>query len=124
MLSIVCQVKEEDDGVSLTWSQGKDSFNPYHLRKVAAAKVARLATEARKALADVVGCSLDAARKGDGPAGPELPQASLALARVGHQLFTALFEPGGPGRTQRDIASEVCDWLRDCQKRPGVARLE
>src|SRR5262249_11024685 len=124
MQSIVCQVQEEKDGLSLTWSQGKDSFNPYHLGKVAAAKVAKLAAEARKALADVVERSLDAARQGGGSPGTELPQASLALARAGYQLFRALLDPGQADRAHAAIARDVRKWLKDSQKRPGVARLE
>ncbi len=47
MQSIVCQVESQPDRVSFTWSQGKDSFEPYHLCGDIARDFADLAKELR-----------------------------------------------------------------------------
>jgi hypothetical protein len=63
MQSIVCQVENQLDRISFTWSQGKDSFEPYHLGGDLAQDFADLAKELRAKLADVVTAYLEVARR-------------------------------------------------------------
>src|SRR4051812_33131445 len=113
MQSIVCQVESQPDRVSFTWSQGKDSFEPYHLSGDLARDFAELAQELRTKLADVVASYLDVAHRPDRPgAAEDHRRACLALAQAGHELFRAAFDPGGAVKSQSAAARDVRKWLK------------
>jgi hypothetical protein len=115
MQSIVCQVESQPDLVGVTWSQGKDSFEPYQFRGDLARDFVDLAKELRARLAAVVVSYLDVARH------PEKPgvvddhrRACLALAWAGHELFRATFNPGG--------RPDLMYWL--CRADPSALYLD
>jgi formylglycine-generating enzyme required for sulfatase activity/tetratricopeptide (TPR) repeat protein len=125
MQSIVCQVESQPDRIAFTWSQGKDSFEPYQLCGNVAGDFIDLAKELRAKLAEVVASYLDAAREPSQPAATEdHRRACLALARAGHELFRAVFDPGGAVKSQASTAKDVRKWLKKLQQLKDLVRLE
>jgi WD40 repeat protein len=95
MPRVVCQVRARPGQVSFVWSEGKLSFEPYHLAGREAAEFLELAQQARAALG-------------------RLPGDGHGLAEIGHGLDELLFHQGdGPaGQVRRWLASlEVVDSL-------------
>src|SRR5262249_53122773 len=103
MQSIVCQVESQPDRVSFTWSQGKDSSGPSHPAGDVAGDSGGLAKGLRGKLAAGAAESPDAARQPGGPAA-EFGLACYSLARAGHELFGAVFDPGEANRAQAATA--------------------
>jgi WD40 repeat protein len=90
MARVVCQVRARPDRVGFIWSEGKASFEPYHLAADELAGLRALADQAREALAQ------------------QAPSAD-ALADIGHRLFRHLFradtrDAGPAGEVQRWLA--------------------
>jgi hypothetical protein len=116
MAHIVCQATAfpGSDQLEFLWSEGPASFEPYHLRDVPLISFDRAVADARKALFKVVLLSRDDKAE-------LLPDACLALARAGHELYTALFPPKVG---QMQDPEEVRAWLEGLRADRQVDSLE
>ncbi|MCI0684480.1 MAG: hypothetical protein L0Y71_20400 [Gemmataceae bacterium] len=107
MARVVCQVIHRPERVSVLWSEGAASFEPYHLEGPALARFNDVARQARESLAGAV-------------ASPS-PQAAAALATLGEQLYRLLFQLDGP---PSPAAGAVHDWWQELRRRDAVQSFE
>jgi hypothetical protein len=116
MAHIVCQATADpqSDELEFLWSEGPASFEPYHLRGNPLTLFDRGVVAARKALFKVVLLSRDGEAE-------LLPDACLALARAGRDLYDALFPPKAG---QHQDPDEVRAWLEDLRDQGLVESLE
>src|SRR4051794_2898721 len=121
MADVVCLVQSTPDRVSFTWSQGPDSFPPYHLAGQQLADFHERIAAARKRLAEVVAAYLDYLNRPQADGGAaDLASACLALAQAGHELRKRLFKPSEGERDARDAAR----WLEKLQAQEAVGSIE
>jgi hypothetical protein len=121
MAHIVCQATVcqaindlQSDELELLWSEGAGFFEPYRLGHTPLEDFNLAVEAARKALFKVVLLSRDG--KAD-----LLPEACLALARAGYELYETLFPPKA-GQIQDP--NEVRRWLEDLRDQRLVEILE
>ena len=113
MSHIACLVSVGQDRASFTWSQGPASFEPYQLDGQVFSEFQEIAHEARKRLSDLVTDYLYS---------PEnVPKASYALAKTGHELYLQIFDPGAEQLAQ---AKRVRIWLESLRDQKAVESLE
>ncbi|HWY88507.1 MAG TPA: hypothetical protein VNX28_17475, partial [Gemmataceae bacterium] len=103
---IVCQILHRPNRVTLIWSAGTASFEPYHLQDVEVETLYQAARAARRQLARLV----------DG----HDPQAAADLAAAGHQIYKCIFRHNANDPQAREIQN----WLNDLRDRNGVVSLD
>lgn len=103
---VVCQTIHRPKRLTILWSEGAASFEPYHLEGVALEALYEAARQARQRLAEAATADFSAAA-GD-------------LANLGHQLYRHLFQLDSPGAA----AQSVHAWWQDLVAKGGVASLE
>jgi WD40 repeat protein len=116
MAHIVCQATAnlQSDELEFLWSEGPASFEPYDLRGHPLKHFERAIVAARKALFKVVLLSRDGKDE-------LLPDACLALARAGRDLYDALFPPKAG---QYQDPDEIRAWLEGLRDQHLVESLE
>jgi WD40 repeat protein len=103
---VVGQIMHRPKRVSVIWSQGGASFEPYHLEGAALDALYNVARKARERLAAAVAANAD--------------QAAADLAALGHQLYRLLFQLDAP----TPAAQAAHAWLQDLTQKNAVSSLE
>jgi WD40 repeat protein len=114
MAHVVCQVVASDEQVSLTWSEGPASFEPYQLKGQVFRLFRKTALQARQRLADLVKDYLNGPEE-------ELRRTCFALAQAGYKLYGQLF---APDQQQLGRAQEVFQWLTALRDQDALEDLE
>lgn len=107
MARVVCQIVHRPERVTVLWSEGAASFEPYHLEGPALTRFNDVARQARERLAAA--------------AGSGSPDAAVELATLGHQLCRLLFQFDGP---PSPAAHAVHAWWQALRERDGIQSLE
>src|ERR1043166_9087491 len=103
-------VGAEQKKLTLTWSDGPSSFEPYTISGPRFVLLQKRAKEAYRRLTILVKQCLQA------PADdPEVRQTCLELAQNGYELAKAIFPPG---------AEPIRDWLTELQSSSDAVALE
>src|SRR5947209_4601466 len=111
MARVVCQVLVKPERLTFLWSDGTASFAPYHLTGAAA-----------QAFHDLASLVDDSLRDLTDPGASQPPgETALKLARLGHDLYEALFQPDAG---QQDAAREVQGWLAQLAGAGSLEALE
>jgi hypothetical protein len=103
----------EADRATFTWSSGPASFKPYTLDGMVYRDFQEIALEARSRLADLVQDHLFDEQT--------MRASAFALARSGHELYQAMFQPSAEEARQ---ARQVRDWLEQLAGQHQVDTLE
>ena len=88
MARIVCQILHRPNRITFVWSEGAASFEPYHLQGTEAEAFHKAAHAARQTLARLMQW--------------HDPEAAVALAKAGHQLYQAIFRQKASKRRPSD----------------------
>jgi WD40 repeat protein len=112
MAVVVCQVLARVDRLTLLWSAGEASFEPYAIEGGEFSVLQRLIAQAHEQLAQFGAVADDAAAAAKA-AGP--------LARIGHALFRLLFQLD---RNQEAPGQEVRAWLEHLTREGPIERIE
>jgi WD40 repeat protein len=103
---IVCQVLHRPNRLTLIWSDGAASFEPYHLEDQELESFYQTARSARRNLARVV-------------EGAD-PEAVVQLVQAGHQLYQAIFRHSASDPR----AQQIQTWLEGLRDRNDVASFD
>ena len=106
MARVVGQIVHRPNRISVIWSQGGASFEPYHLEGVALEALQDVARRARERLATAVASGAN--------------DAAVELATHGHQLYRLLFQLDGPTPS----AQAAHAWWHDLAQKNAVTSVE
>lgn len=106
MARVVGQIVHRPKRISVIWSQGGASFEPYHLEGAALASLYDVARRARERLAAAAAANAD--------------RAAADLATLGHQLYRLLFQLDAP----TSAAQAAHAWWQDLAQKNAVSSLE